>query len=124
MRTPKLSKKKFEDLRKMFKEVFADIGAIIVLDDPICDNQNKLFCLDFELETSAGTLKISPYETGIHSRFVDVEAAKKILPHGYTDRLNPCSGKFNFCCYPTIIDQNEIEIFINVLEHYNLISRK
>lgn len=47
----------------------------------------------FTIETQAGTLFVSPYESYVHCRFKDIEAAKTLLgPH---DWLNTYTGKWN-----------------------------
>lgn len=49
---------------------------------------------DFEIETKAGTLFVSPHDNWIACRFENVEEAKRLL--GNNPRLNPFSGKWNF----------------------------
>jgi len=49
---------------------------------------------DFEIETKAGNLHLTPYDTWVACRFDDVERARTIV--GNDGRLNRCSGKWNF----------------------------
>lgn len=48
------------------------------------------------IETTAGVLGITPMGDWIAGRFLDVDRAKRVLPHGNLDRLNAFSGKWNF----------------------------
>ena len=50
-------------------------------------------CYDWELDTVAGTMRLTPYDTWIACRFDDVEAAKLRVRFG---ALNPWSGKWNW----------------------------
>lgn len=47
------------------------------------------------LDTEAGPLLAVSNGTWVAMRFEDVERAKGLLPHGYSDRLNEFSGKYN-----------------------------
>lgn len=47
----------------------------------------------YQLETTAGTLRVSVYGSYVCTRFDDVARAKALLPTG---RLNPFSGKWNW----------------------------
>lgn len=51
---------------------------------------------DFCLDTPLGQLWASPYDDWIACRFDNLELAKQHLPHGYDDRLNKFSGKWNW----------------------------
>jgi hypothetical protein len=61
----------------------------------------------FQVDTDAGILRGclcqgSRFKRGVYSpawvhfRFDDVDAAKRLLPHAWHDRLNGYSGKWNF----------------------------
>lgn len=47
------------------------------------------------LPTRAGPLVIKANGTWLAMRFVDIDRAKAILPHGQYDQLNGYSGKYN-----------------------------
>ena len=51
---------------------------------------------EFSLDTPLGPLGATPYDDWIACQFKDVAKAKQHLPHGYADRLNPHSGKWNW----------------------------
>lgn len=50
----------------------------------------------YQLDTTAGLLRLSVDDGCVCTRFEDVERAKAQLPHQYHDRLNPHSGKWNW----------------------------
>ncbi|MNF89955.1 hypothetical protein D3C84_725050 [compost metagenome] len=51
----------------------------------------------YQLDTTAGLLRLSIDDGCVCTRFEDVEQAKAQLPHRLMhDRLNPCSGKWNW----------------------------
>lgn len=50
---------------------------------------------DCTLQTEAGPLSVSVYDDWVACRFEDVDRAKALLPHGYHDRLNRHTGKWN-----------------------------
>ncbi|HNC58689.1 MAG TPA: hypothetical protein PLP33_24900 [Leptospiraceae bacterium] len=122
MKEPEINKKKFEEIRKLFKAELPRIGAVLIRDEPVYEKIIKLVGLDFEMETKAGKLGIHPTETGILCRFKDVEAAKKILPHYWTARLNPASGKYNFEWYPSLVTRDHIRVFFSTLMNDGLIE--
>lgn len=47
------------------------------------------------IDTQVGPLIFNTNDTWVAMRFVDVERANSVLPHGYGDRLNRYSGKYN-----------------------------
>jgi len=47
------------------------------------------------LPTDVGDLLAHPNGTWVAMRFADVDRAKQRLPHGFHDRLNGYSGKYN-----------------------------
>jgi hypothetical protein len=47
------------------------------------------------LPTDVGDLLVHANGSWVAMRFVDVERAKQRLPHGFYDRLNQFSGKYN-----------------------------
>src|SRR5688572_12942208 len=51
---------------------------------------------EFDIETAAGTLRVRGHERFIACRFSDVERAVANLGAHPYDRLNPCSGKWNW----------------------------
>ena len=50
-------------------------------------------CYDWEIETIAGAMRVTPYDTWVACRFDDVDAAKQRVRFG---TLNPWSGKWNW----------------------------
>lgn len=60
------------------------------------DNEGEWkFMYPLCLETEVGDLVIHVHETWVAMRFADVERARQRLPHGFYDRLNRYSGKYN-----------------------------
>ena len=68
-------------------------------------------CYDLELDTVAGTLRVTPYQNWIACRFDDVEAAKQRVGFG---ALNPWSGKWNW--HFERPDANDVEFFAKQIE--------
>lgn len=51
----------------------------------------------YVIDTTAGPLQLSIWDSMIVTRFVDLQRAKAALPHQFMhDRLNPFSGKWNW----------------------------
>lgn len=63
--------------------------------------------LDYQLWPRAGLLSLHPFDTWLHTRFQDPEAARSIIPSG---SLNAWSGKWNWhFTQPTPEDVDELE---------------
>lgn len=68
-----------------------------------------------QIETKAGTLRVTPYEDWIATRFDDPAQAKSVL--GEEVRwLNPHSGKWNFHFHDDDIESFALKYFIQSLE--------
>jgi hypothetical protein len=52
----------------------------------------------YVLPTSLGPMYVHVIDDWIACRFEDVTRARAVLPHGWTSRLNPHSGKWNWGC--------------------------
>lgn len=50
----------------------------------------------YVIDTTAGPLQLSIWDSMIVTRFVDLERAKEGLPYPHLKRLNPFSGKWNW----------------------------
>ena len=122
MKTPKLTRKKFESLREMYKTVLSQYGAELIRDAPVFEYNTSIVGLDFNLPTAAGNLNIYCHKTSINTCFKDVEAAKRFLPHSNHDRFNSFSGKYNFTFYPEIVSKNHVLLFIENLRSYGLLE--
>jgi hypothetical protein len=68
-------------------------------------------CYDWELDTVAGTLRVTPYGTWIACRFDDVEAATQRVRFG---TLNPWSGKWNW--HFERPNANDVDFFADQIE--------
>lgn len=68
-------------------------------------------CYDWELDTVAGILRVTPYENWIACRFDDVGTAKQLVHFGV---LNPWSGKWNWHFEEP--DANDVEFFAEQIE--------
>lgn len=84
--------KKQERLEKAFDEAMEEVlrsrGAV--------ENTGWLSNMyPLRLPTEAGDLLAVTNGTWVAMRFEDVERAKTVLPHGYGDRLNRYTGKYN-----------------------------
>jgi hypothetical protein len=64
--------------------------------DHDCTDYRYVWHYKFVLETRLGPLGITPHEDWIACMFEDVEKARSVLPHGFQDRLNRHSGKWNW----------------------------
>jgi len=78
-----------------------------------------------DLPTTVGTLYVSFFDgrpiAEINGRFADVEAARRVLPHGYGDRLNPYSGKWNFAFDAAWTAEAAFAHWRRELERYGLV---
>ncbi len=72
-------------LPEMVRAFLTDLGAV---------KAPALY--ELRIETACGPLDVTPYAEWVACRFADVERAKARLPHGYADRLNRHTGKWNF----------------------------
>jgi len=84
--------KKQEKLEAKFNEAMTahlqELGAVT--------NEGKFSgWYELSLPTRAGPLVIIVNEDWLAMRFVEVDRAKEILPHGQQDQLNGYSGKYN-----------------------------
>ena len=69
--------------------------------------------LDYQRWTRAGLLSLHPFDTWLHTRFQDPEAARHIIPGG---ALNAWSGKWNWhFTQPTAEDVGELK---RLLKHF------
>jgi hypothetical protein len=76
------------EFEKRLRELLVGRGA----------QENRLFLWSMYplvLETTVGPLLVHGHGNWVAMRFVDLERAKALLPHGRMDPLNPYSGKYN-----------------------------
>lgn len=87
---PRITVQQAKKFRKEAEATLARLGAVLV-------DEGRMY--PYSLQTHAGELRIVIDEDGLCCRFEDVTKAKEELYsslYGLDDRLNACSGKWNW----------------------------